>query len=104
VQGGSRRRFANLAAEIPSISPLHPPNDLALVDKRQQSHAYSNLAKLPSPLHIRLSMHGGPKFGIRLFPDETVRPAHRAASLLSTFTRDGKSDDELQISTPWHIV
>jgi hypothetical protein len=41
-------------------------------------------------------MHGGPKFGIRRFPDETVRPAHRAASLLSTFARNGKPDDEFR--------
>ncbi|KAL2808252.1 Pyoverdine/dityrosine biosynthesis protein-domain-containing protein [Aspergillus granulosus] len=71
-----------------------------------RNHAYSNLVELLFPHHIRLSIHAhknsGPKFGIRLFPNGTVRPAQTAQSFLSASASDERPEYEFQIPTPWH--
>ncbi|KAI0456407.1 Pyoverdine/dityrosine biosynthesis protein-domain-containing protein [Xylaria acuta] len=66
-----------------------------------RNQAYSNLLELLFPNYIRLSIHAhnnrGPKFGIRLFPRDTVRAIDEI---------DGRHEPvpryEFQIPTPWH--
>ncbi|KAK7538462.1 Pyoverdine/dityrosine biosynthesis protein-domain-containing protein [Phyllosticta citribraziliensis] len=66
-----------------------------------RNYAYSNLVELLFPSHIRLSIHAhdnsGPKFGIRLFPKQSVRVVEDLASCGAQV-----SLDEYHTPTAWH--
>ncbi|KAI0163832.1 Pyoverdine/dityrosine biosynthesis protein-domain-containing protein [Xylariaceae sp. FL1272] len=68
-----------------------------------RNQAYSNLVELLFPDYVRLSIHAhnnrGPKFGVRLFPRDRVRPVD---SLLLDDRSEPNPVYEFQIPTPWH--